>query len=162
MTSDAAAAVAQLDELTVQTQDAIAEVRRLVNDLRPPTLDELGLIAALRERAQALGPIIVHGPAEPLSLPAAVEVAAYRIVLEAMTNVARHAHARAASVVISVDGALCLEVTDDGDGMPEAFSAGVCITSMRERATELGGHCTVTPATPRGTTVRATIPLEAG
>lgn len=97
MTSDAAAAVAQLDELTVQTQDAIAEVRRLVNDLRPPTLDELGLIAALRERAQALGPIIVHGPAEPLSLPAAVEVAAYRIVLEAMTNVARHAHARAAA-----------------------------------------------------------------
>jgi two-component system NarL family sensor kinase len=104
----------------------------------------------------------VDGPAEAVSLPAAVEVAAYRIVLEAMTNIARHAHARDASVVINVDDALRLEITDDGDGMPEAFSAGVGITSMRERATELGGHCTVTPATPRGTTVRAMIPLEAG
>jgi signal transduction histidine kinase len=162
VTSDAAAAVAQLDTLTVQTQDAIAEVRRLVNDLRPPALDELGLIGALRERARTLGAITVHGPTKELSsLPAAVEVAAYRIVLEAMTNIARHARARDASVVISVDGALHLEITDDGDGMPQAFTAGVGITSMRERATELGGHCTLTPATPHGTTVRAMIPLEA-
>jgi signal transduction histidine kinase len=89
-----------------------------------------------------------------------VEVAAYRIALEAMTNVKRHANAQQASVRISVDGALHVEITDDGSGLPDAYRAGVGITSMRERATELGGCCAIEPANPHGTVVLATLPLE--
>jgi signal transduction histidine kinase len=128
--------------------------------LRPAALDELGLIGALTERAAALGAISVTGPALPPALPAAVEVAAYRIAVEAMTNISRHARAGSAAVQISMDGALNLEITDDGDGLPDRFRAGVGIWSMRERAAELGGSCTIEPAGLRGTRVRATIPLD--
>jgi two-component system, NarL family, sensor kinase len=157
---DPASAREQLDELTVQTQQAIAEVRRLVYDLRPPALDELGLVGALTEQARALGPFMVVGPDRPLQLPAAVEVAAYRIALEAMTNTARHAAATEATVRVSLDGALHLEISDNGTGLPVAYRAGVGIRSMRDRATELGGHVSIEPGTTAGTLVRATIPLE--
>jgi signal transduction histidine kinase len=158
--SDPTAAATQLDALTAQTQQAIAEVRRLVYNLRPPALDELGLVGALQEQASTLGAFTVDGPSALLALPAAVEVAAYRIALEAMTNVTRHAKAHQASVRVSVDGALHLEITDDGSGLPDAYRAGVGITSMRERATEVGGCCIIEPANPHGTVVRATLPLE--
>jgi signal transduction histidine kinase len=158
--SDPDAAIAQLDTLTRQTQEAIAEVRRLVEGLRPAALDELGLVAALTQRAESFGDITVTGPEPSPDLPAAVEVAAYRIGVEAMTNISRHARAGHATVRISVGGDLQLEITDNGEGLPDAFRAGVGISSMRERAAELGGHCTVEPALPRGTRVRATIPLE--
>ena len=158
--SDPDAAAAQLDALTRQTQEAIAEVRRLVEGLRPAALDEVGLVAALTQRAESFGGITVTGPDPAPELPAAAEVAAYRIAVEAMTNITRHARARAATVQIAVDGHLQLEITDDGQGLPAAFRAGVGISSMRERAAELGGHCTVEPVSPRGTRVRATIPLE--
>jgi signal transduction histidine kinase len=157
---DPANAREQLDELTVQTQQAIAEVRRLVYDLRPPALDELGLVGALTEQARALGPFTVLGPDRPLQLPAAVEVAAYRIAVEAMTNTARHAAATQASVRVGLDGALCLEISDNGIGLPVAYRAGVGIRSMRERAAELGGHVSIEPGTTAGTVIRATIPLE--
>jgi two-component system, NarL family, sensor kinase len=157
---DPASARKQLDELTVQTQQAIAEVRRLVYDLRPPALDELGLVGALTEQARTLGPISVLGPDRPLRLPAAVEVAAYRIALEAMTNTARHAAATEATVRVSLDGALNLEISDNGTGLPVAYRAGVGIRSMRERAAELGGHVSIEPGTTTGTLIRATIPLE--
>jgi two-component system, NarL family, sensor kinase len=157
---DPANARKQLDELTVQTQQAIAEVRRLVYDLRPPALDELGLLGALTEQARALGPITVLGPDLPMQLPAAVEVAAYRIALEAMTNTARHAAATEATVRVSLDGALNLEISDNGIGLPVAYRAGVGIRSMRERAAELGGHVSIEPGTTTGTLIRATIPLE--
>ena len=158
--SDPDAAIAQLDTLTRQTQEAIAEVRRLVEGLRPAALDELGLVAALTQRAESFGDITVTGPEPSPDLPAAVEVAAYRIGVAAMTNISRHARAGHATVRISVGGDLQLEITDNGEGLPDAFRAGVGISSMRERAAELGGHCTVEPALPRGTRVRATIPLE--
>ncbi len=158
--SDPGAAVAQLDTLSQQTQEAIAEVRRLVDGLRPAALDELGLVAALTQRAESFGGITVTGPDPVPDLPAAVEVAVYRIAVEAMTNISRHARAGHATVRISVGGDLELEITDDGEGLPDAFRSGVGISSMRERAAELGGRCTVEPASPRGTRVRATIPLE--
>ena len=85
-------------------------------------------------------------------------MAAYRIAMEAMTNAARHAHPREVTVDVAVDargGALRLEIADDGVGLPEGYRAGVGITSMRERAAELGGRCTVERRTPRGTMVRA-------
>jgi two-component system, NarL family, sensor kinase len=152
-------AARELDDLTEQTQNAIAEVRRLVHDLRPPALDELGLVGALTEQGRVLGDFEVAGPDPQPPLPAAVEVAAYRITLEAMTNVARHAGARQARVRIDIGDAVLIEVSDDGDGLPTAPRAGVGIASMRERALELGGVCTVEPAQPRGTVVRASIPL---
>jgi two-component system NarL family sensor kinase len=157
---DDAAAADQLDTLTGQTQAAVADIRRLVYGLRPPALDELGLVGALTEQARSLGRIEVDGPSEDLRLPAAVEVAAYRIALEAMTNTVRHAQASSTFVRISTDdGALCVEITDDGRGLPTAYRAGVGINSMRGRATELGGTCDIVPHQPRGTRVRATLPL---
>ena len=99
-------------------------------------------------------------------LPSAVEVAAYRIVLEAVTNVARHAGASHCTVAVTVaDGSLCLAVTDNGRGMahtgqvPGDRSQGLGLRSMAERATELGGECTVGAARDGGTRVAATIPL---
>ncbi|MDG6110491.1 sensor histidine kinase [Dactylosporangium aurantiacum] len=158
--SDPAAAAQQLDTLTGQTQAAVADVRRLVYGLRPPALDELGLVGALTEHASALGAIDVEGPDREPVLPAAVEVAAYRIALEAMTNTVRHAGARQTTVRVSVDGMLRIEIADNGRGMPAGYRAGVGITSMRERAVELGGTCVIEPRTPRGTVVRVALPLE--
>ena len=155
-----ATAADQLDTLTRQTQAAVADVRRLVYGLRPPALDELGLVGALTEQARSLGPIEVEGPLDDLQLPAAVEVAAYRITLEAMTNTVRHAQSTRVTVrLTATDDTLSIEVADDGNGLPEAYRAGVGINSMRERATELGGSCHVEPRHPRGTFVRASLPL---
>lgn len=156
---DTTAAAEQLDALTGQTQDAVAEVRRLVYGLRPPALDELGLVGALTEQGRSLGGIEVQGPGQEPELPAAVEVAAYRIALEAMTNAVRHAQAAVITVRVRVDDALRLDVADDGRGLPAGYQAGVGISSMRERAAELGGVCVIEARTPRGTLVRATLPL---
>jgi signal transduction histidine kinase len=99
----------------------------------------------------------------PDSLPplaAAVEVAAYRIALEAMTNVIRHAEARHCHARLSLSKDLYLEITDDGRGMPEKAHYGVGLTSMRERAEELGGACTTEAALEGGTRVTASLPLS--
>ena len=157
---DPAAAARQLEQLSAQIQDAVADVRRLVYGLRPPALDELGLVGALDQQAQNLGGITVVGPRQPVELSAAVEVAAYRIATEAMTNAVRHSHAQAVTVDVYVDGQLRLEIADDGIGLPDGYRAGVGISSMRERAAELGGDCVVQRRNPRGTLVRARVPLE--
>ena len=93
-------------------------------------------------------------------VPAAVEVAAYRITLEAMTNAFRHAASSRVTVTLSCNGRLVVEVADDGSGLPPSFRAGVGIASMLERAAEIGGACTVSAGRPRGTIVRATLPLS--
>jgi len=92
-------------------------------------------------------------------LPAAVEVAAYHIALEALINVARHAQAQSCHIRLSLAGGLCLEITDDGRGLPKDCRAGVGITAMRERATELGGECLIEPGWARGTRVSVWLPL---
>jgi signal transduction histidine kinase len=130
----------------------------------PPALDELGLVGALREQAERLGASLhprvkIEAPDGLTGLPAAVEVAAYRISLEAMTNAARHANADTCVVRIAVNGNLDLEVTDDGCGLGEGYRAGVGVTSMRERAEELGGTCDVERLDGRGTRVHARLPL---
>jgi two-component system, NarL family, sensor kinase len=117
-------------------------------------------VGALSEQARVLGEFDVDGPDPQPPLPAAVEVAAYRITLEAMTNVVRHADARQARVRIDIRDAVHIEVTDDGSGLPAVQRPGVGIASMRERAVELGGAFTVERAEPSGTIVRASIPLE--
>jgi two-component system NarL family sensor kinase len=154
-----------LTELRIETQEAIADIRRLVYELRPPALDELGLIGALSEQATRLshagGPrIAVDGPADLSSLPAAVEVAAYRIAAEALTNAARHASARACSVSLSCNGALELAIADDGAGLAASSRPGVGFASMHERAEELGGTCTISRRPGGGTLVHALIPLH--
>jgi signal transduction histidine kinase len=165
LASDLDGASGLLQDARAEIQDAVAEVRRLVYALRPPALDELGLVGALREQAQRLGVgervrVEVDAPEQLDGLPAAVEVAAYRIAMEAMTNVARHAHAHVCRVRLSVNGALELEISDDGHGLPSGHRAGVGLTSMHERADELGGTCTVERIDGSGTRVSARLPLE--
>ncbi len=151
-----------------RAQDAVSDVRRLVYGLRPPALDALGLLAALRAHAanHTDGGIRVtlKAPEELPPLPAAVEVAVYRIVMEALNNVVSHAEARNCEVLISLDdraGILTLEVSDNGRGIEEDHKLGVGLSSMRERAEELGGSCVVAPASAGGTRVKARLPLEA-
>jgi len=151
-------------ELKEETQQALKDIRRLVYDLRPPALDELGLISALREQIAhytVTGLYVSLSVSESLPpLPAAVEVAAYRIILEAVTNVSRHTHASICTITISLTSALTLEIVDDGCGLPEHYHAGVGITSMRERSTELGGRFLIEAnlGVP-GTRVYAELPL---
>ncbi|MFG2040445.1 sensor histidine kinase [Dactylosporangium sp. NPDC048998] len=153
--------------LIAETRDevkaAIAEVRRLVDDLRPPAIDEVGLLDAIRQRASVLSGEVtfeVTGPDTLPPLPAAVEVAAFRIVSEAMTNVARHAGATRCRVGVEVDGSFELTVSDNGHGTDRTTTRGVGWTSMRERAAELGGSCTITSRPEGGLIVRAVLPLS--
>jgi signal transduction histidine kinase len=108
--------------------------------------------------------ISVEAPDTLLDLPAAVEVAAYRICQEALMNVLRHAHARRCRVRLAVDGAaLLLDVEDDGVGTPAAGTpGGVGLGSMRERAADLGGVCTVHALPGGGTAVSVRLPLTSG
>jgi signal transduction histidine kinase len=148
-----------LAELRADIGEAIADVRRVVLGLRPPTLDEVGLIGALRRQADGLPlTITVDGPATLPPLPAAVEVAALRIAVEALNNAARHAGGRTAQVSVRVDDALHVVVTDDGSRR-EPWLAGVGLTSIRERVAELGGTCACGP-TDAGGRVDATLPLQ--
>ncbi len=161
--SDPPAADALLVDLKTQVQTAIADIRRLVYELRPPTLDELGLVSALREqvtryRKPALS-ITINAPEYVPPLPAAAEVAIYRIAQEALTNVVRHADAQHCVLTLVVDDHVCLEVRDDGQGLPANCRAGVGLTSMRERAAELGGTCAIGPVDAGGTRVFIRLPL---
>lgn len=141
--------------------EAIADVRRLVYALRPPALEELGLVGALRRHAEKLdgGPptVTVHAPQELPPLPAAVEAAAYRIGVEALTNAVRHAQATRIDLRVEVDGALELAVDDDG-AAAATWHPGVGLTSMHERAAELGGSVTAGPLAAGGR-VTARLPL---
>jgi signal transduction histidine kinase len=154
-----------LGRLKAQTQRAVSDVRRIVYGLRPPALDELGLTGSLREEvgrlqceAPALAVTLDVPRCGPADLPAAVEVACYRIVTEALTNVARHARATRCSVRICVHHGMQVEVRDDGVGLPEGWRAGAGITSMRERVADLGGELLIGAALPHGTTIAARLP----
>jgi signal transduction histidine kinase len=103
--------------------------------------------------------VTLDAPDENLAdLPAAVEVACYRIVTEALTNVTRHAHATRCSVRIHRNHGLDVDVRDDGVGLPEGWRTGVGIASMRERVTELGGTLAIEPCLPHGTRITARLP----
>ena len=162
---DPAAADEAALELRTELQAAIADIRRLVYDLRPPALDDLGLISALRQLADRYGAedehlqVLVEAREDLLPLPAAVEVAAYRISQEALTNVVRHARARTSVVRLAIGSVMALEIIDDGAGIPEEHPAGVGLFSMRERAEELGGTCVVECLPEGGTRVLVRLPL---
>jgi signal transduction histidine kinase len=146
-----------IDELRVDIRAAIDDVRRVVYALRPPALDQFGLVGALRRHCDPLPLAVSFDAPDTLPpLPAAVEVAAYRIATEALTNVTRHARARTARITIAVDSALQLSIVDDGT-TDSPWLPGVGLTSIRERAAELGGTCVAGP-TGAGGEVRATLP----
>ncbi|MFC4058100.1 histidine kinase [Planomonospora corallina] len=160
-----------LADLVRDAEAATADVRTLVDGLRPPALDSLGLAGALRALATRQPPglrVAAHVPDGLPPLPAATEVAAYRIAAEALANVGRHAGATCAELRIGVAGeTLVLEVLDDGDGVrpaaPEPGARqGVGLASMRERAAELGGSCTVEDRAEGGTRVRVLLPAHEG
>lgn len=153
--------------LKAQNQATMTEVRRLVYELRPPALDELGLVGALQAHAAQLQnphslQIQIVARPEPLPpLSAAVEVAAYRIALEAITNTARHAQAHNCVVHLQAeDLRLTLTIVDDGRGLEPNGRTGVGFHSMRERAEELGGRLSIEAGEKRGTRVTAVLPLS--
>lgn len=154
-----------LDTAIREQSDIIDEIRRIVHDLRPPALDDLGLLSALSQVAARLSgnglTATVSGALPPGGLSPAVEVAAYRIVSEALTNVSRHAGASSARAQFDFDEHdLHIEVSDDGIGLAPGAVPGVGRRSMRERAAELGGALTFASADDGvGTIVRARLPL---
>lgn len=169
--ADPSAAEALAEEMQSDIRRTIEDIRRVVHELRPPALDDLGLVAAINVMAAKISRsdgqtsnddglcIDVHAPAVLPPLPAAVEVAAYRIVQEALTNVVHHAHARYATVCVWIERDLYLEVTDDGIGLNGGRDGGLGLQSMRERAAELGGDCSVSRRFEGGTIVRANLPV---
>jgi signal transduction histidine kinase len=161
---DPEAAARVLAELQAEASAAVTEIRRLVDGLRPPAIDEVGLVGALRLAADRLdapgAPDVSVEAAGPLpALPAAVEVAAYRIGTEALTNAVRHAAAARCSIQLISGEDLMVVVEDDGRGLPGEPRAGLGLASMHERAAELGGECRIEPRPGGGTRVIARLPL---
>lgn len=181
--SDPAKTKSILIELQTVIRSTVSDIRRLVHDLRPPALDELGLAGAIQERindlCRPLKPLEdggsiqqevpaalqfrLHAPDRLPLLPAAVEVAAFRIVTEALVNVVRHANASLCEVTIRLGQALEVEIIDDGQGVRDKLEStgpgGIGTHSMRERAEELGGYCLIEAVQPRGTRVLAYLPI---
>jgi histidine kinase/histidine kinase/DNA gyrase B/HSP90-like ATPase len=156
-----------LGRLAAETQRAVTDLRRVVYGLRPSALDELGLAEALRDQAERFrcqAPTLAISLDAPINglagLPPVVEMACYRIVTEALANVARHAHATRCAVRIHSDHGIHVDVRDNGAGLPAHWRAGVGIASMRERVSELGGELVIEPSRPHGTRVAARLPVR--
>jgi signal transduction histidine kinase len=154
----------RLVELQKRLRGAVGEVRRTVDDLRAPALDELGLVGALRARAEFFtAPGVFVCTLESAELPplsAALESAAWKITTEAVSNAARHSHAARCCIRLHPEGdhGLVVEVEDNGTGVSATAPHGVGMDSMRARARELGGVLQVLPGTGGGTLVRANLP----
>ena len=165
---DTAASMAE--ELKGQVKNTIADIRRLVYALRPPVLDELGLVSAIREHTSehqsANGlQVSLSAPDSLPHLPAAVEVAAYRIIMESFANVVHHARATTCQITLKVERqgsapVFCVEVQDNGRGLAAEHHIGVGMISIRERTAELGGSITIESEAGHGTLVRACLPLN--
>ncbi|HEV2659229.1 MAG TPA: GAF domain-containing sensor histidine kinase, partial [Ktedonobacteraceae bacterium] len=167
---DQMAADALLYELGSDIATTVSDIRQLVYNLRPPSLDELGLIGAIREYVTQQTSVRGSTQTEQLqvsldvpdalpALSAAVEVATFRIFQEALTNVVRHACARTCSIRLSLDDQLLLQVCDDGRGFSATQRMGIGLRSMRERAVELGGTFIVEPVPTGGTCILAQLPI---
>ena len=156
-----------LGRLIMETQRAMTDLRRIVYGLRPSALDELGLAGALHYQAERFRyqtptlAISLDAPTKGLAdLPPEVEMACYRIVTEALANVARHADATRCAVRIHLDHGIHVDVRDNGTGLPAHWVDGVGIASMRQRVSELGGELVIEPSRPRGTRVAARLPVR--
>ena len=148
-----------------EAADAVQVIRRILDDLRPPALDELGLVGAVRKKVESLAApgafeVFVTASDLPATLPPAVEVGLYRVASEATANAARHSGGRRCDVDLSrVDGALQLVVSDDGSGLPSEYRSGVGLRSMRERAEALGGTLSTMNGPAGGLIVTAIVPI---
>ncbi len=155
---------AELLRLRSGVASTVSDVRRIVEGLRPPALDELGLDGALTQLAERLTmgsdvTVEVSIPATLPDIPAAVEVAAYRVTQEALTNAVRHSRATRSHVELSVDGAgIRVEITDNGTGSAHPRPGGIGLTSMHERAAEIGGRLSIRTTPACGTTVALWLP----
>ena len=171
--ADPDTAVAQVTELQAELRIAVADIRRLVQGLRPAALDDLGLIGALSARIATANlvewsepdqrPLLVtlDAPGDLGSLPAAVEVAIYRIFDEALTNVVGHANASRCVIRIArTPVGILMSIEDDGLGIPADRTSGVGLQSMRERVLELGGSLRIEDAAPAGTRITAELPVS--
>jgi signal transduction histidine kinase len=163
--ADPATASRVADQLYAEIRGTIGEIRRLVYGLRPPSLDELGLVGAVREAARQQSrpgqlEIGVQANGDLTTLPAAVEVAVYRIVAEALTNVNRHSTARNCTIRLTRTDSLELDVADDGVGMAPERPSGVGLVAMRERAAELGGSFAIANRPGMGTRLTVRLPLS--
>jgi signal transduction histidine kinase len=150
-----------LARLADEVDGVVHEIKRIVRDLRPTALDQLGLIGAVTEFTRKLDDdleIHLSLPSAPGQLPAVVEVTAYRIVTEALTNVVRHAHAARCWITIETDDLVEIDVIDDGIGIDVGRTPGVGLTAMRERAAELGGAVRFIPDLTCGTHLHVQLP----
>lgn len=153
--------VTRLAQLEVAAAGALAGLRRVAHELRPPVLDQVGLDRAVRQVADSLGLSVVEQVVEHGPLPAAVEVAAYRIVAEALTNVARHSGTRQVRLALrQVTDDLVVSVADDGTGPGTPAGPGLGWATMRERTEELGGSLSIRVPEGGGTVVTALLPLD--
>ncbi len=154
---------AMVVELREQAREVVTQIRRVIYDLRPPALEELGLLTTIQEQAQQFSvgnlQVTVQAPDFLPVLPAAVEVATYRIILEALNNVVKHSHATRCDIRLRVAESLLIDVTDNGIGLPDRMQAGVGINSIRERVTELGGNCSFQNLPSGGAHVSARLPM---
>ncbi|NRQ39359.1 sensor histidine kinase [Nonomuraea sp. NN258] len=144
-----------LTQLRTSMDEVSLDIKQLVYGLRPPALDQFGLAGAVAELAES--PVETVGNLE--GLPAAAEVAAYRIVQEALTNARKHAGASRIAIRLERDDRLRVTITDDGVGLPPDPRLGLGLATMRERAAELGGTCVIRQAEGGGTAVHADLPL---
>lgn len=166
MPSDPALADELLDQLHRSIQLSVGDVRRLVNSLRPATLDELGLLAAIQQGTADLQRagvrIAVEGPDDLGPLSAATETTAYRIAMEGVTNVVRHARAEHCRVSLALmpDQSIRIVIEDDGIGISGAETTGIGLDSMRERAEQIGGTVSIQSRPNAGTTIIATLPVQ--
>lgn len=165
--TDLNAADTLLQQVGAETQNAVADVRRLVGELRTPPMHSIGLTAALSEQVKrferaSAGRLRVRMETPPQlpDLPDPVAVAVFRIASEALTNVAKHAQARNCIIRLKVDDDLHLEIIDDGVGISAKSRTGIGLVSMRARARELGGECLITRRGVSGTRVVVCIPLD--
>lgn len=161
--TDPDGAEALLRHLKGHARGTVDVARRIVTDLRPVNLDDLGLVEAVEElvaRFQSSQLSVTTAMEDPGRLPAAVEVVLLRVAAEALANVARHSGASVCRVHLGVDaGWIGLEVVDNGIGIADGAPPGVGLRSMRERVTEIGGRCTVGRLAAGGTRVAATLPV---
>jgi signal transduction histidine kinase len=164
---DPTAARVMLGEVTQQLNIAITQVRGLAHQLHPPELELLGLVGALRERAQVQSnfAIRVDAPDSLPPLPTAIETAAYYIILEALTNVEKHAGAKSCHIRLAlVDSdppVLEMDIADDGRGLSLQTAGGLGLLSMQARAAEVGGLCRVESTSQGGARVSVRLPCPA-
>lgn len=152
---------ALVDQAATDVDALVVEVKRIVRDLRPTALDALGLVDAIGEFTRTFGEDLtfhVTVPSAGLELPAAAEVAIYRIVTEAVTNIVRHAGASECWIDIGLESGVEVVVCDDGTGVDRGAVAGVGWSAMRERAHEFGGTVHVDDRVPCGTRVVVDLP----